>query len=82
MKTTALTHPMVTIERPKAKDGRPAVRGHAGMRLGSRASAEKLSPGICATCGYGPTDRQQARLDSGKTVKHRATPAAAFVPKR
>ena len=80
--TTALTHRMVLIDRPKTKDGKPAVRGHAGMRLGSTVSAETLSAGICATCGYGPTPRQQARLDSGKSVKHRATPAAAFVPKR
>lgn len=79
---TPLNHPMVMIDRPQAKDGKPAVRGHAGMRLGSKASAETLSARICATCGYGPTPRQQARLDSGKTVKHRATPAAAFVPKR
>jgi hypothetical protein len=80
--TTALTHRMVLIGRPSGTEGTPAVRGHAGMHLGSKASAEKLSAGICATCGYGPTPRQQARLDSGKTVNHRATPAAAFVPRR
>jgi hypothetical protein len=80
--TTALTHRMVLIDRPNTTEGTPAVRGHAGMHLGSKASADKLSPKVCAMCGYGPTPRQQARLDSGKTVKHRATPVAAFVPKR
>ena len=80
--TKALPHQMLQIERPAAKDGRPAVRRESGMRLGTKASSEKLSPKICPTCGYGPTPRQQARLDAGKTVKHRAIPVAAFVPKR
>jgi hypothetical protein len=82
MRNSTIRHEMLPITRPTSKDGTPVVRTRVGWR-GGRASDGKLSSTVCATCVYGPTPRQQARLDAGKPVKHTATPLAFLLhPKR
>ncbi len=72
-----LKHDYVFVERPKAPDGRRAVRGSNGMYWSRQ---NDLTDEICAICGYGPTEIQQEKLARDGRAPHTAMPVVTLLP--